>query len=126
MAAVAIIRELWRFRRLVVVGVVLAITAQLLILYNVTPGLPPTFETRQYEVGVASGAVLIDSQSSQSVDLGTTEVEVDVGSLSARAKLLANLLVTRPLRDEIATAAGVAPDKLLAELSSTTEPGAPT
>jgi hypothetical protein len=114
-----------RHRRVVILGVLIAVTAMVLMVYRVAPGLPPSFESRQYEVGIASGAVLIDSQSSQAVDLGTAEVKVDVGSLSARAKLLANLLVTRPLRDEIATEAGVRPDRLITELSSTTEPGAP-
>lgn len=125
MAAIGVLRDLLRHRRVVIVGVLVAITAMVLMVYRVTPGLPPSFESRQYEVGIASGAVLIDSQSSQAVDLGTAEVKVDVASLSARAKLLANLLVTRPLRDEIATEAGVHPDRLITELSSTTEPGEP-
>jgi hypothetical protein len=125
MAAIGVLRDLLRHRRVVVVGVLIAVSAMVLMVYRVTPGLPPSFESRQYEVGVASGAVLIDSQSSQAVDLGTAEVKVDVGSLSARAKLLANLLVTRPLRDEIATQAGVRPDRLITELSSTTEEGTP-
>ena len=125
MAAIGMFRDLFRHRRVVIVGVLLAITAMVLMVYRISPGLPPSFESRQYEVGIASGAVLIDSQSSQAVDLGTGEVKVDVGSLSSRAKLLANLLVTRPLRDEIAMKAGVHPDRLIAELSSTTEPGAP-
>jgi hypothetical protein len=125
MAAIGVFRDLFRHRRVVVVGVLIALTATVLMVYRVSPGLPPSFESRQYQVGIASGAVLIDSQSSQAVDLGTAEVKVDVGSLSSRAKLLANLLVTRPLRDEIAIQAGVHPDRLIAQLSSTTEPGAP-
>jgi len=125
MAAIGVLRDLLRHRRVVIIGVLIALTAMVLMVYSVAPGLPPSFESRQYEVGIASGAVQIDSQSSQAVDLGTAEVKVDVASLSARAKLLANLLVTRPLRDEIAIEAGVHPDRLITELSSTTEPGAP-
>jgi hypothetical protein len=127
MAIVAFLRELWRHRRLVLLGFVLALAAFLLIMYRVTPGLPPQLESRQYEVGVASGAVLIDSQSSQTVDLGSGDgaITVDVASLAARAKLLANLLATRPLRDEIAAMSGVRPDLLITELSSTTEEGLP-
>jgi hypothetical protein len=87
----------------------------------VTPGLPPQVESRQYDVGVSSVAVLIDSQSSQVVDLGGGEVRTDVVALAARAKLLSNLLATRPLRDDIARLAGVQPDRLITKVSSTTE-----
>jgi hypothetical protein len=125
MTVVAIARELWRHRLVVIVGALLVLVAQLTSVYRVGLGVPPTFDSRQYHVGIASGAVLIDSQSSQTVDLGGGEVKVDVGALSARAKLLANLLVTRPLRDEIAGAAGVSTTRLITQLSSTTEPGTP-
>jgi hypothetical protein len=125
MAVIDVLRDLFRHRRVVIVGLLIALTAMVLIVYRVMPGLPPSFESREYEVGIASGAVLIDSESSQAIDLGTPEVKVDVASLSARAKLLANLLVTRPLRDEIAIKAGVRPDRLITELSSTTEEGTP-
>ncbi len=123
---VALLRQLWRRRRLVSLGAAIALTAQILIIFHVTLGVPPKFQSRQYDVGLASAAVLIDSQSSQAVDLGAGgKVQVDVGALSERAKLLANLLVTRPLRDDIATMSGVRPDRLITGLSSTTEPGPP-
>jgi hypothetical protein len=125
MPAAGVLRDLLRHRWVVLLGVLIALTAGLLAMFRVSFGPLPGLESRQYEVGVASAAVLIDSQSSQAVDLGTAEVKVDVGSLSARAKLLANLLVTRPLRDDIARQAGVSPDRLITQLSSTTEPGAP-
>src|SRR5690606_13982689 len=98
----------------------LALAVLILMLYRVTPGLPPQVESRQYQVGIASGAVLIDSQLSQTVDLGGADedIEVDVASLAARARLLANLLVTRPLRDDIARMSGVAPNRLITELST--------
>ena len=125
MATVGVLRDLKRHRWVVLVGVLIALMAMLLAMFRVSFDPLPSLASRQYEVGVASAAVLIDSQSSQAVDLGTAEVKVDVGSLSARAKLLANLLVTRPLRDDIARRAGVKPNRLITELSSTTEPGAP-
>src|SRR5262245_48327480 len=99
MAAARVLPELCGSRRAVLVGVFLALTAAVLVMYRVSFDPMPSLASRDYEVGVASAAVLIDSKSSQAVDLGTAEVRVDVGSLSARAKLLANLLVTRPLRD---------------------------
>jgi hypothetical protein len=126
MTVVAIARELWRHRRLVAVGGLVVLLLQVMSVYHVALGVPPRLDSRQYHVGIASGAVLIDSQSSQTVDLGGGEVKVDVGSLSARASLLANLLVTRPLRDEIAAGTGVPTTRLITQLSSTTEPGHPT
>jgi hypothetical protein len=126
MAVVDVLQDLWRHRRLVILGICIATAALIMIMYRV--GLaPPKLESRQYHVGVASAAVLIDSQSSQTVDLGdgADGVEADVGSLSVRAKLLANLLVTRPLRDDIASGGRVAPDELITQLSSTTDPGTP-
>jgi len=125
MAVIGVFKDLFRHRRVVLIGFLIALTSALLVMYRVSFDPAPSLTSRQYEVGVASAAVLIDSQSSQAVDLGTSEVIVDVGSLSSRASLLANLLVTRPLRDEIATRSGVAPDRLITQLSSTTEPGAP-
>jgi hypothetical protein len=126
MAAIGLLRDLLRLRRLVLVGAILALAAALLMTFRVSFDPAPSLSSRQYDVGIASAAILIDSQSSQAVDLGGGgEVLVDVGSLAVRARLLANLLVTRPLRDEIAAEAGVRPDQLITELSSTTEPGAP-
>ncbi len=125
MAIFAVLRDLWRHRRLVLVGLLLATAVMLLVMFRFTFDGSPQLESRQYDVGVASTAVHIDSLSSQTVDLGASEVEVDVTTLAVRAKLLANLLATRPLRDDIARAAGVRPDVLITELSSTTEPDAP-
>jgi hypothetical protein len=125
MAVIAILRDLWRHRRLVLVGFFIAFAAMLLVMFRFAFDGGPQLESRQYDVGVASTAVHIDSQSSQTVDLGGSEVQVDVAGLAARAKVLANLLAVRPLRDEIASSAGVSPDRLITELSSTTEPGAP-
>ncbi len=125
MAVVAVLRELWRYRKVVIVGAILIGALQFISVYRVSLGVPPKIDSRHYHVGIASGAVLIDSQSSQTVDLGGGEVKVDVASLAARAKLLANLLVTRPLRDDIASHAGVPTTQLITQLSSTTEPGTP-
>jgi hypothetical protein len=121
MAVVGILRELWHRRLLVLAGVVLALAVHVLLTYHVTPGLPPKLESRQYEVGVASAAVLIDSQSSQVVDLGGGEVRTDVVALATRAELLANLLASRPLRDDIAEKAGVPADRLITKVSSSSE-----
>jgi hypothetical protein len=116
MTAVSVLRELWNRRLLVAVGLALALAVATLMAFSVS-GMPPDFKSRQYNVGIASAAVLIDSPSSQVADLGgggEAGPQADVGSLSARARLLANLMATSPLKDQIAQRAGIAPSTLIA------------
>jgi len=109
MEAVAILRQLWRSRLLVSVGLALALTIGTVMMYQVNIRLPPTFESRQYRVGIASAELLVDSPSSQVVDLSGGRVATDVHTLSGRARLLANLMATSPLKDQIARRAGIDP-----------------
>jgi hypothetical protein len=109
MGAVTILRQLWRSRLLVSVGVALALIIGTVMVYRVNIGLPPTFESRQYNVGVASAELLVDSPSSQVVDISGGRVATDVNALSGRARLLANLMATSPLKDQIARRAGIDP-----------------
>ncbi|HEV7883583.1 MAG TPA: hypothetical protein VGO81_08430 [Solirubrobacteraceae bacterium] len=118
MEAVKILRLLWRHRLFVAVGVALALVVGISIAYKVTLGLPPTFESRQYTVGVASAEVLVDSPSSQVADLGGGRVRTDVVALTARARLLANLMAASPLKDEIARSARVDPRTFVASAPS--------
>jgi hypothetical protein len=118
MRPVATLRELWRFRRAVRLGIVFALVGGLLIAYSVSLELPPTLESRQYEAGVAGVEVLVDSPNSQVVDVGGTPSDVegaaiDIGGLSMRARLLASLMSSSPLKDRIARAAGIRPDMLI-------------
>jgi hypothetical protein len=107
MGAVTILRQLWRTRLLVAVGLALALFLGIVVSYHVTPGFPPTFKSRQYQLGIASAAVLVDSRSSQVVDVGGGPTRPNVDQLSIRARLLANLMATSPLKVEIAVRAGV-------------------
>jgi hypothetical protein len=113
MGAVAVLRQLWHHWVLVAVGAALAVVAGLMVAYQVTPGIPPTLKSRQYEVGIASAAVLVDSRTSQVVDLEVGPDRPDVSQVSVRARLLANLMATSPLKDQIAAKAGVRPDWLI-------------
>jgi hypothetical protein len=113
MGAVTILRQLWRTRLLVAVGLALALFLGIVVSYHVTPGFPPTFKSRQYQLGIASAAVLVDSRSSQVVDVGGGPTRPNVDQLSIRARLLANLMATSPLKDEIAARAGVQPGWLI-------------
>jgi hypothetical protein len=107
------LRQLWRQRFLVAVGFGLALIAGTLITYSIS-GFPPKLQSRLYVVGVATANVFVDSASSQVADLGGAAKLSDVASLTVRAQLLANLLGTSPLREEIAQQAGIAPDTLVA------------
>lgn len=116
--AVTILRELWRRRYAVGLGVAYALVVVFLMTFRVSAGLPPKIESRQYSAGIAASDVLVDSPNSQIVDVGggSTDVEgasIDLGGLSTRARLLANLMSSSPLKDRIAKAAGIKADHLI-------------
>lgn len=99
--------QLWHRRRLVAVGAVLALVVGTALAYRVEPGLPPTLQERGRVHGVAAADLLVDAARSQTVDLGGEAERVDAVGLIARARLLANLVATSPLRDRVARRAGV-------------------
>jgi len=113
---VIILRDLWRRRLLVVAVAVVALLIGGMTTYRL--GMPP--QSRQYEVGIASARALVDTPSSQVVDLGMRE-DTNVGVLPARAVLLANLMTTTPLKDQIAERAGVPKDQLIANADTPTD-----
>ncbi len=118
MEAAKVLRQLWRHRLSVAVGMLLALMLGVVMAYKVTPGFPPQLESRQYKVGIASAEMLIDSPSSQVADLGGGQAAVDVNALTTRARLLANLMATSPLKDQIARRAGIPARSLIASVPS--------
>lgn len=121
MEFVKLLRELWRQRILVALALALAIMVGMVAAYRVTPA---GITSRQHYVGIASARVLVDTPTSQVVDLGLKQ-DANAGVLPARAVLLANLLTTSPLRDEIAKSAGVAPDRVIALADTPLDSGPP-
>jgi hypothetical protein len=111
MGAVAILRELWRHRVVLLLAVPLAILVGLSVGYRIM--FPLKLESRRYDVGIAAATALVDTPSSQVVALGGKGL-TDAATLPARAVLLANLLATSPLREDIARRAGVPPRLLIA------------
>jgi Na+-transporting methylmalonyl-CoA/oxaloacetate decarboxylase gamma subunit len=110
--AIATLRELWRRRYAVSIGIAYALALVILMSYRVSLGFPPKIEGRQYDAGIAATDVLVDSPNSQVVDVGGGggDVEgatIDLGGLSTRARLLASLMSSSPLKDRIASAAGI-------------------
>jgi hypothetical protein len=106
MELIPILRELWRYRRLLVVAAILSIAIGLLTAYSPSSS---GLKSRSYSVGVGATRVLLDTPASQIVDLEPQGAE----GLGSRANLLANLLASGPLRERIAKLAGVPADKLL-------------
>jgi hypothetical protein len=126
-AFVTLLRQLLRHKVLLALALVAGIAVGIVMSYRVT--LPFKLESRQYHVGIASARVLVDTPSSQIVDLGAPAVDkapaVDIGVLSARANLLASLMTSSPIKDEIARAAGVADGTLLTPTSASGGGAAP-
>ena len=106
MEAVTILRELWRRRILVAVVAVASVLAGLAISYHLA--LPP--ESRKFDVGIASGRILVDTPDSQVVDVSPK----GSGTLGLRASVVANLMTEGEVKATIARDAGLRPDQLRA------------
>lgn len=113
MEAVTILRELWRRRLLVALVAVAAALVGFLLAYRV--GYPP--EPRQYEVGLATARVLVDTPQSQVIKVDPKGSD----TLGLRAAVLANLMVEGEAKEAIARRAGLEPRKLKAVSESATE-----
>jgi hypothetical protein len=112
MALVTVMRDLWRHRMLAGLVVVAALIIGVAMLYRVS--FPPSLQSRDVHVGIASARALVDTPSSQVVDLsGGGKTGADIRSLSERANLLASLMTSAPIKDEIAQRAGVDLDLLV-------------
>jgi hypothetical protein len=114
-AFVTLLRRLLRHKVLLALAVVAGIVVGLLMSYKVKG--PFDLQSKSYSVGVATARILVDTPSSQIVDLGNPQPDkalpVDIGTLSARATLLASLMTSSPIKDDIARAAGVDDSTLL-------------
>lgn len=113
MDTVTILRDLWRHRILVAGVGVVALLAGFAVLYKL-----PSLEPRSYQVGVASVRILVDTPSSQVVEIAPKGSE----SLGVRANLLASLMVDGEVKAAIAERAGLSSDDLVGISNSATEP----
>jgi hypothetical protein len=105
---VMILRNLWRLRAAVVVVFIVAVLVGTLVGFRISL-LPPSVQSRQYHVGVASARVLVDTPTSDLIDVAPKGSD----TLAGRATLLANLMVDGVVEDEIAKRAGLHPDELI-------------
>jgi hypothetical protein len=118
MDTVTILRDLWRARWVVLVVWLVALLAGTAVLYKIS--WPFTLETRKYEVGVATTSILIDTPSSQVVEIAPKGSD----TLGVRANLIASLMVDGTLKATIARNAGLDPDDLVGISSTAVAQGA--
>lgn len=116
MDTVTILRDLWRHRVLVAAVAVLALLSGFAVLYKV-----PRLESRRYHVGVASTRILVDTPSSQVVEIAPRGSE----TLGTRANLLASLMVDGVVKSAIAQRAGIKPSQLYAVNTSDADSSTP-
>jgi hypothetical protein len=110
MTLATVTEQLWRRRALVVVSAALAILVGLAFSYRFV--LPPGLASRDREVGIATATALVDTPSSQIVDL-SERTAVSAAVLPARATVLARVIANPPLQEEIARRAGIPPAALV-------------
>jgi len=104
-------RSLRQHRVAVAIGFVLAGVTTVLALYSLSPGFPPTLQSRQHHVGIAAQQVLVDTARSQVSSQGggspADGTATSLFGLVGRAKLLAGLLMTNEFGRRITTGAGL-------------------
>jgi hypothetical protein len=110
-----IFRELSR-RRIYVAGVcVFAVLVGLAVEYRV-----PSFQSRSYQSGAATAFILVDTPSSQIVNVSPRGSD----TTAARASLLASLMIDGEIKSIIAQRAGLQANKLVATTSAAINPAA--
>ncbi len=113
MDTVTILRHLWR-RRILVTGVfVFAILVGAALHFRL-----PSLDSRRYDVGVATINILVDTPSSQVVNVAPRGSD----TTGARASLLASLMVGGDIESMIAHRAGVNASQLVATTGAVTNP----
>ncbi len=116
MDTVTILRDLWRLRRAVVIVAMLALVAGTAVLYKIS--FPPNLESRRYDVGHATARILVDTPSSQVVEVAPKGSD----TLGVRANLLASLMVDGVVKSAIAHRAGLPPSDLVGISEAASEP----
>ena len=115
MGIATIIYGLWSRRRLVACAGILAILAGCTLGYNIF-SFPP--KSRHYEVGTATARVLVDTPSSQIVDVDPAGLDF----VTSRANLLASVMVNGPIKTAIAQRVGLEPDQIYGIAESAQSP----
>jgi len=116
MNTVTILRDLWSLRRVVATMALLAVVAGTAVMYKIS--VPPELQGRRYEVGIATARILVDTPSSQVVEVAPKGSD----SLGVRANLLASLMVDGVVKAAIARRAQLPSSKLIGITDTESEP----
>ena len=116
MNTVTILRDLWSLRRVVATMALLAVVAGTAVMYKIS--FPPDIQGRRYEVGIATARILVDTPSSQVVEVAPKGSD----SLGVRANLLASLMVDGVVKSAITRRAQLPPSKLIGITDTESEP----
>lgn len=103
MHTIKILRQLSLRRRLVAIMGVLAVLAGMAVMFKL-----PSLQKRSYDVGVATGQLLLDTPDSQVVALSPKGSD----TLGVRANVIASLMVGGTVEAAIAQQAGLNPNQL--------------
>ena len=104
--------ELWRLKAGVAVCLILALTAALWSLQNISL-FPPKLTARSLEMATASTHVVVDTPRSTLLDLRQNTYELE--ALTKRAVLLGNVIANGPVKESIARRAGIPVEALRVE-----------
>lgn len=113
MDTVTILRELWHRRRYVAAVCAVALLAGMIVKFKV-----PSSESRRYGVGIATAHILVDTPSSQVVNVAPKGSD----TTGTRADLLASLMTDGVVESTIAQRAGLQPNQLIASTQAATDP----
>src|SRR3954471_22159860 len=115
METVAILRTLWRRRRLAGAVLVLAVLVGAAMAYRL-----PSLQSRSYQVGVATSRIFVDTPRSQVVEVSPKGGD----TLGTRAGLIASLMVDGTIKDSIARRAHLRPGQFdaISESAAETSP----
>jgi hypothetical protein len=112
------LRTLWRHRIIVALGLILAIVAGMALAFKL-----PSLQSRSFKVGVATVEVLVDTPSTQIVDVSPAGAY----NLGQTANLLSTVMTQGAVREGVIAKAGLVPSRFsafsLSNSSSGTGPG---
>ncbi|MGA9858954.1 MAG: hypothetical protein WBQ18_13910 [Solirubrobacteraceae bacterium] len=115
MSTVSILRRLWRHKILVAISLIVAILAGTSVVYQL-----PGFKSRNYDVGIVTAHILVDTPSSQIVQVSPR----GTATLGEQTLLLASLMVDGTIKSAIAEKAGLNASQLVGVNAAVTEPSA--
>jgi hypothetical protein len=116
MDTVTILRELWRKRTLVAGVCVFAVLVGAALHFRL-----PSLDSRRYDVGVSTVNILVDTPSSQVVNVAPRGSD----TTGARASLLASLMVGGEIKSMIAKRVGINPNQLVGNTDAVTNLSTP-